>query len=160
VTAARRSATVTVPLDGAEHPRGWPDGERTVYPVSDGAVHAEVALPRAGQWSAWLGGSVRGAAELSIDGRDVGSARHFLNNYGFFVDLGEAELAAGRHELELRFAGDDLHPGSGGRAEAAGPLILTASEPADAELVNLPAGRAEELCGRRWDWVEVAPADR
>jgi hypothetical protein len=36
--------------------------------------------------------------------------------------------------------------------------VLTTSEPADAELVSLPASRARRLCGERWDWVEIVPA--
>ncbi|HEX6117700.1 MAG TPA: hypothetical protein VFY99_11410 [Solirubrobacterales bacterium] len=158
VTAARRPGTVVVPLDTAERPIGWPAGERVVHPASDGTVSARFSLPRPGDWRAWLGGSVRGEVELSVDGRELGAARHLLNNYGFFIDLGEAELGAGPHELELRFTRADLHPGSGGRPEPAGPVILTTTEPEDAELVTVPAGRARELCGERLDWVEVAPA--
>jgi hypothetical protein len=158
VTAARRPGTVVVPLDRAEFPIGWPAGERAVNPLSDAVVEAEADLPRGGTWAAWLGGSVRGGVELRIDGREIGSARHALNNYGYFVDLGGAALEAGRHRLELRFTRADLHPGSGGRAEPAGPLILTTTEPEDAELETVPATRARELCGRRFDWVEVAPA--
>ena len=93
-----------------------------------------------------------------IDGEELGSARQALNNYGFFIDLGEAELGAGRHELELRFTRSGLHPGSGARPEAAGPLILTTTDPEEAEIVTLPANRARELCGERLDWVEVASA--
>jgi hypothetical protein len=65
------------------------------------------------------------------------------------------ELSAGRHELELRFEAADLHPGSGGRVEPAGPLVLSRAEPGDARLLRLPADRAQELCGRRLDWVEA-----
>jgi hypothetical protein len=158
VTAARRPGTVVVPLDRAEFPIGWPADDRAVNPLSDAVVDAEATLPRAGNWTAWLGGSVRGGVELRIDGREIGSARHALNNYGYFVDLGEAELEAGRHRLELTFTRSDLNPGSGGRAEPAGPLILTTTEPDDAELETLSAARSRELCGERLDWVEVAPA--
>jgi hypothetical protein len=157
VTAARRPATVAVPLDSAHVPAEWSTGERTVLPAGDGEVRAEAEIPRAGAWDVWLGGSVRSGVELEIDGRPVGSAGHFLNNYGFFVELGDTELEAGRHELVLRFSGADLHPGSGGRPEPAGPLILSRSESEDAELTSLPATDARRLCGRRWDWVEIAP---
>ena len=155
ITAARRPGTVVVPLDRAEHPVGWPAGERVVHPLSDGTVSETVSLPRAGTWRAWLGGSVTGEVELFVDGEKLGSARQALNNYGFFIDLGEAELDAGPHALELRFTRFDLHPGSGARPEPAGPLILTTTEPEDAEVVTLPANRAHELCGERLDWVEV-----
>jgi hypothetical protein len=159
VTAARRDGTVVVPLDEAERPVGWPADERVVHPLGDGAVATEFELPRSGEWRAWLGGSVRGGVELYVDGRRLGSARHLLNNYGFHVDLGSAELGAGAHELELRFDRSGLDPGHGGRVEPAGPVILTTSEPGDAELVTLPPRRARQLCGERLDWVEIAAAD-
>jgi hypothetical protein len=159
VTVAGRPATVVVPLDRAEHPIRWPADARSVHPAGDGVVRARFSVPRSGVWGAWLGGSVPGGVELLIDGRETGSARHLLNNYGFFIALGEAGLEAGGHDLELRFTRSDLHPGSGGPPEPVGPLILTASDPADAELVTVPAGRAERLCGDRWDWVEIAEGD-
>ncbi len=155
VTAARREGTVVLPLDETEHPEGWVEGIRTLRPGGDGTVRAGIELPESGAWQAWLGGSVKGEVELLIDGRPVGSSRHLLNNYGFFVDLGEAELGAGGHDVELRFSGADLHPGSGGYPEPVGPLILTTSEPADTELIEVPAARATSLCGHRWDWIEV-----
>lgn len=155
VTVARRPPTVVAPLDDAEHPAGWVEGVRTLRPAGDGAVLVRAEVPRRAEWAVWLGGSVRGGVELVVDGRPAGSARHILNNYGFFVRLGELDLDAGPHTFELRFTGADLHPGSGGRPDPVGPLVLAASEPAEAALVTRPASRAAELCGRRWDWLEV-----
>ena len=155
VIAAKRPATVSIPLDEAAHPPGWDEAPRTVLPAGDGEVEGTTEVPRTASWSAWLGGSVRGRVELVVDGRLVGSARHVLNNFGFFVPLGETELERGDHSFELRFSGTDLHPGSGGRPTPVGPLILSSSEPADARIVRLPARRARELCGQRLDWVEA-----
>jgi hypothetical protein len=155
LTAARRPATVPVALDRTAHPAGWDERPRTVLPSGDGDVRDTVIVPRSGTWSAWLGGSVRGHVELLVDGRRVGVARHLLNNYGFYVPLGETELERGVHRLELRFEGAGLHPGSGGRPTPVGPLILSSSESSEARLVRLPARRARELCGRRLDWVEA-----
>ena len=155
VTAAARPATVVAELDDAEHPGDWVEGVRTLRPDGDGTVRTDVEIMRGGEWSAWLAGSVRGGVDLLVDGDQVGSARHFLNNYGFQVWLGETALEPGRHEVELRFSGADLHPGSGGNPEAAGPLILADSEPADAALIRLSAPKAQRLCGRRFDWVEL-----
>jgi hypothetical protein len=155
LTAARREGTVVVPLGGADHPPAWIEGRRSVRPVGGGRLDVPVTLPRGGPWRIWLAGSVRGEVEVAIDGAPVGSARHFLNNYGFHVALGEADLEAGRHEVELRFSQPALAPGAGGFPEAAGPLIFAASEPDDAELVRLPAARADRLCGHRWDWIEI-----
>jgi len=159
VIAAGRPPTVVVPLDRAEHPPGWAERPRAIVP-GEGTVRADVAIPRHRSWSAWLAGSVPSEVELLVDGEPVGSAHHFLNNYGFFVDLGAAELAAGRHRLELRFDGAGLAPGRGTSPQAVGPLILSASDPAEATLTELPAARAGRLCERRWDWIEVASGRR
>ena len=73
--------------------------------------------------------------------------------------LGEAELSPGAHRITIRFSGADLHPGSGGAAAAVGPLVLSAAEAADAELVRVAPGDARALCDRAWDWIELDAAD-
>jgi len=122
-----------------------------VYDASDGILR----LPRPGLYGAWLGGSVRGSVELLVDGRKVGEARQQISNEGGFVPLGETPLSAGVHRVQLRFGGADLHPGSGGfpRPET-GPLLFSPADQAGA-LVSVPIERADELCGKRWDWVEA-----
>jgi hypothetical protein len=123
-----------------------------VYDATDGTFTA----PRAGDYRAWLEGSVRGSVELLVDGREVGAARHQLENQGGFIELGEDRLARGSHEVQLRFGGADLHPGSGGfpRPEA-GPLLFTPAGGEDGRLVSLPLARSNRLCGRPWDWIEA-----
>ena len=69
--------------------------------------------------------------------------------------LGESELAAGRHDVTLRFSGPDLHPGSGGATFGIGPLVLSTTTAADAPVTVIPGSRARELCGKRLDWVEA-----
>ena len=120
------------------------------------ATSGSFEVPRAGRYTAWLGGSVRGSVALRVDEREVGSARHVIDEPGGFIDLGEVRLTAGRHGASLSFGGADLHPGSGGfpRPEA-GPLLF---EPAAAEtgaLVSVPPAEASRLCGRPWDWIEA-----
>jgi hypothetical protein len=126
------------------------------HPPYYNATAGPFEVPRAGRYAAWLGGSVRGSAELALDGRRVGGARQQIDNEGGFVHLGEARLAAGRHEAKLSFGGADLHPGSGGFPRPrTGPLLLA---PAGAEaggLVSVPLGEARRLCGRPWDWIEA-----
>ena len=123
-----------------------------VYNATSGSFE----VPRAGRYTAWLGGSVRGSVSLEVDEHEVGSARHVLNEDGGFIELGDVRLAAGAHGAGLSFGGADLHPGSGGfpRPEA-GPLLLV---PAGAEvggLVSVPPAEASRLCGRPWDWIET-----
>lgn len=45
----------------------------------------------------------------------------------------------------------------GGPPEAIGPLILSPAAAADPPVLELPATRAEELCGRSLDWVKAIP---
>lgn len=126
-----------------------------VYAASDGTVR----VPRASRYAAWLEGSVRGSVELLVDGRRVGEARHELNPERGFIALGEARLGAGAHEVELRFGGADLHPGSGDfpRPET-GPLLFAPAGEEAGEVVSVPVDQAERLCGRPWDWVEAVAA--
>jgi hypothetical protein len=82
--------------------------------------------------------------------------RQDLNNYGEYVPLGAANLTAGAHTVSLTFHGSDLHPGSGGVAQPIGPLGLTDEDAAATRISYFPASRADQLCGRPWDWIEAA----
>jgi hypothetical protein len=125
-------------------------------PVYD-ATNGDLEVPRAGNYTAWLKGSARGADELWVDGHRVGEARQELNNEGGYMYLGETKLGAGAHKAELRFGGADLHPGSGGfpRPET-GPLLFAPTVGEKGSIVSLPVDEAERLCGQRWDWIEAA----
>jgi len=90
-----------------------------------------------------------------VAGAVIGDARHFLNNDGGFIFLGEAKLDRGRHGAELHFDGPDLHPGSGGYRGAVGPLLFTPVGKETGEIVAVDIDDAEQLCGRRWDWIEA-----
>jgi hypothetical protein len=123
-----------------------------VYDATDG----NLKLPRAGRYTAWLEGSVRGSVELLVDGRKVGEARQQIENEGGFVELGTARLGTGRHHAELRFGGADLHPGSGGfpRPET-GPLLFAPAGEERGKLVSVPLAESSRLCGKAWDWIEA-----
>jgi hypothetical protein len=161
VRAARRDPTVVATLDRADYPASWSELGTPAEPVptDPGEVAASIEIRRAGEYDVWLRGSVRPGVELLVDGTHVGEVRHQLNNAGLSVELGEATLAPGRHEITVRFEGADVHPGSGGAPRSIGPLGLTPGDPADARVVEVaPARATAELCGRRWDWIEAVPA--
>jgi hypothetical protein len=124
-------------------------------PVYD-ATAGTLTVPRAGSYTAWLKGSVRGSVELLVDGRKVGEARQQLENDGGFIELGKTRLRKGTHRAELRFGGADLHPGSGGfpRPET-GPLLFAPTGDEAGPLVSVPIEESRRLCGRRWDWIEA-----
>ncbi|MDQ2676138.1 MAG: hypothetical protein M3Y34_04960, partial [Actinomycetota bacterium] len=116
-------------------------------------THARIDLA-AGRHLIWLEGSVRGDAKLLIDGEEVSSVRHALNNAGLYTLLGEVELPAGRHEIAVEFANPPLVPGSGGAAEH-GPLAI--EREGAPKIATVAAANAERLCGKAWDWIEATP---
>jgi hypothetical protein len=159
IAYAERPATVPVPAENVTLPDSWtPGAGATFYAEGDGTATATVDLPDDGDWRTWIYGSIRGEMELRVDGEEVGSVRHLLNNSGLFVDLGDADLEAGQHELELTYTRADLlHPGSGGFEEPLGPIVLTRDEAADIKVEVIAAADAAELCGRNLDWYELLP---
>lgn len=142
-------------LRGGEDARLLAARHAPVYNATDGNLE----VPRAGDYAAWLKGSVRGADQLLVDGRKIGEARQEIDNEGGYVYMGETKLGAGAHRAELRFGGADLHPGSGGfpRPEV-GPLLFVPTGDEAGELTSVPANEAESLCGRSWDWIEAVGA--
>jgi hypothetical protein len=123
-----------------------------VYDAGGGSLE----LPRAGRYTAWLEGAVRGSVALYVDGRKVGEARQRIENQGGFIELGTARLGPGRHSVELRFGGADLHPGSGGFPRPpTGPLLFSPAGGELGALVSVPLNEANRLCGKPWDWIEA-----
>lgn len=130
-------------LLAAQHP--------PIYDATAGPFR--VASP--GPYTAWLLGSARGEVGLEVDGEEIGSVRHELNNEGGFLNLGTVELTPGAHRAKLSIGGADLHPGSGGFPRPRlGPLLFVPAEEED-ELRSVPAAEAQRLCGRPWDWIEL-----
>ncbi len=158
LVAASGPAPVIVPLSQADYPAAWatPSARFAPVPRTPGTIAAEVGVPRAGDYEIWLGGSVRPRVEVRVDGEPAGTVRHLLNNEGQYVRLGAARMSAGRHLVEIEIADADLHPGSAGSAGAIGPLVLSAGDAAASRLIEVPAADARSLCGRAWDWIELA----
>jgi hypothetical protein len=158
LAAVSRDRVVVVPLTDTQHPAAWdsPQYQSALLPRTPGTLTAQVQIPQPGDYSIYLGGSVRPEVDVSIDGRSVSAVRQDLNNYGEYVPLGAANLTAGAHTVSLTFHGSDLHPGSGGVAQPIGPLGLTDEDAAATRISYFPASRADQLCGRPWDWIEAA----
>lgn len=158
LVAATGVAPVVVPLSQTDYPRSWrrPGLPFAPAPDSAGSIEVSVRVNRPDEYEIWLGESVKPQVQLFVDGEPSGEVRHQLNNYGGYVRLGSATLEPGVHEIEARFSGPDLAPGSGGVADPIGPLTLSGAEAAESRLVRVAAADAETLCGREWDWIEVA----
>lgn len=158
LVAATGVSPVVVSLADTEYPAAWarPGFEFAPTPEGPGSIAVDVRLTRPGEYELWLGESIRPNAELYVDGEPAGQVRHELNNYGGYVALGVATLEPGVHMVELRFDGSDLAPGSGGRGDPVGPLVLSGTKAAESRLVEVDSADAADLCGREWDWIESA----
>lgn len=157
LAAVPRSLIEALSPRALSHPASWnpPGNAAEVVPDGAGEIRGPVTVPRPGRYGIWIGGSLRPQVDLLVDGQEVGSVRGQLENAGQYVELGTARLAAGTHELAIRFHGADLVPGSGGRAGPIGPIVLSPQDPGDTRILRFPASQARRLCGRRWDWVEA-----
>ncbi len=112
-------------------------------------------LPSAGRWEVWLGGTPHAPTKVMIDGVTVGRTGAELSYPGQWVPMGTATLSAGPHAIEAHVSSGGLRPGAGnGDGLPIGPVALVRAEPESAVL-RVPPGRARELCGRRFDWIEA-----
>ena len=122
-------------------------------PPLDGAVSVQATVPVDGVYTSWIAGDWFGDASVAIDGRTIGSRRAELNWPGLFTELGSTPLAAGEHDVEIRYQPGGWRPGSGGKPFSFGPVALSLISPRD-PVSHVPASRAQALCGRKLDWVE------
>ena len=121
-------------------------------PPAHGELALTVAIPEAGDYTAWVGGDWFGLVSVSVDGRKVGSRREELNWPGLYTDLGTMQLSAGEHLVRIRYETGGWHPGSGGTPYSFGPAALSlvdAREPVET------TSKPRSLCGRHLDWVEA-----
>lgn len=160
VAAAESAPQVRVSLTEGSYPSSWvptEPGSPDLIPYGPGAVRLRVAVPRAGRYGAYVQGSVHNRLTLFVDGREVGSVAEQLNENRQFLYFGNLPLSAGAHDMSLVYHGQTLDPGSGGRPEPIGPLVLDPTQNEDPRVIRLPSSRARELCGRRLDWIEALP---
>jgi hypothetical protein len=101
----------------------------------------------------WLGGSVLTRVRASIDGEPAGAHGYHLGRDGQYLALGELDLGAGEHRLELAFDPPGAAPGTHAAAQPVGPVAIE-ELPARRAVVAVDAGRARELCGTALDWLE------
>jgi hypothetical protein len=155
LAAVVRTPAVAVDLSEGSYPDAWEVGQaRDLTPTGSGTVEFSLRIPAAARYEVWLGGQFRDELELFVDGRRIFSGRNQLNWPDLYTPLGQVELDAGTHRLELRYHGPDLHPGSGGEQFAMGPLVLSRPT-ADLPVTYVRPGDARSLCGRDLDWIEA-----
>ena len=158
LAVARRPPPAVVPLT-VPPGSAWeadPVTNGAVAPRGDGVVESSVAVPAAGRYEVFLGGSFRGRVRLRVDGREVADERHRLSHSGQYEPLASIALSPGRHAVRLAYEIETLPPGGGGTPFTLGPLMFARRTAQAVEPVALR--RAASLCGESLDWVEaVAP---
>jgi hypothetical protein len=98
-----------------------------VQQITGSRTSVSIEVPAAGRYELWMGGSLRGRLEIRVDGRRLPSTRHQLSYPGQFVPLGNVELAAGAHFVQVEVVRPRLSPGAGGEPSPMGPLALSAA---------------------------------
>jgi hypothetical protein len=160
LAAASRPSPTLVLLGSMRRPARWlVDGSDpgVAYPHGSGSATGELSLDAGGPLAVWVGGSFRGGVEVHLDGRGVGSARHVIDHAGQLTELGRAELAPGRHRVELRYEEGGLRPGGHGDPFGFGPIVISPGTASDAAIEYLDPGDHKALCGRELDWIEALP---
>jgi hypothetical protein len=152
--AARASAPFLVNVEDAAKPSDWQVlSDTMVRPVGSGELTGSIEVPEAGEYVIWLGGALYGRAAVSVDGREVASEGGLIDPYAQ-RPIGTVDLSAGTHTVGLRYTGGGIAPGSGTESFSFGPLTF---EPPRSDLgtTTVPASDYQELCGKRWDWIEA-----
>ena len=153
LVAPPRGPNAIAGLDSAPLPAGWSSlGGGAVLVGRTGTLTVPIELARGGRHRVWVGGSVRGTLRASVDGVEVGSVSSQLQHAGQWLDVGDAVLLAGGHQVSLEVTLPSLAPGAGGGGFPLGPLVL---EPLLGERALIETSSADTLCGRTLDWVEA-----
>jgi hypothetical protein len=158
--AAQSSEPVAAALGQSRHSGGLvpsPLGATYLEPRGAGQFSIDVDVADRGLHEVWLGGSLRPAATLSVDGRPLSTLRQQLNAPGSYLDFGSVQLSRGNHAFAVSLGGPDLHPGSAGSDGLFGPLVVSRAE-GGSRLIRLGPSRAASLCGGPWDWIEAVPS--
>ncbi len=156
--AAERPAPMVLDLSAAQRPPEWTfvAGEPTkIFPTTEGVARLPVEVGVAGDYDVWVQGSFARGLEVSVDGDRVGFVRDHPNFDGVWNRFGNARFAAGQHQVELRYPGSSLRPGSGDQPQRVGPVALVPVAP-EAQLGEVAPARAGILCSRPLDWIAVS----
>jgi hypothetical protein len=157
LVAAVRAPAVIADLAKAERPPSWPTSPgppAQTYPDKPGTARVAVTVPASGVHDLWVQGSFARGLDVSVDGKHLGSTRNQLSFTGQWIRFGSRELTAGTHEVELRYPGGSLRPGSGQQPETVGPVAVVPREPRS-ELLDVARADARSLCTKPLDWLEV-----
>ena len=152
LVAAERPAPIALPVRRmSPFPRGWAlTADKRVAPVGAGRTGSNFTSP-AGSFTIWFRGSFGRGAKVLVDGREIGRALS-VQTPQQMSRVGNVQLTAGRHRLEIVRGGGNLKPGNG-QDEVYDTVFVNPDVPV--RLVSLPLSLRRSLCGRHLDWIEV-----
>ena len=154
------ASTEVQPTSGV-HPDYWHAEGSELVAYGAGSDRIGFALPRAGNYSLWIAGSIGRPVKFILDDRSVGTVAYEERYPGQFIRIGSRELGAGAHTLTLVRGGGSLHPGSGDDVDpdtrGLGPILLLPGESPSARVNVAPASAAESICSAPvgYQWMEV-----
>jgi hypothetical protein len=148
---AERPSPLRLIAAAMAHPPDWPVyGGFRVTAVRGGELHDDFTGP-AGRYRVWVKGTFGRGVEVLVDGRRVGYADEIQSPEQMAL-AGETALAGGTHTVSLVRGAPGLTPGNGRNEGYDAVFLEPVAEPVVREV---PAERAESLCGRRADWIEL-----
>jgi hypothetical protein len=157
--AAEAPEVVSVSLADSEHPARWGHQRQALVMSTSGRLSAKLRLPTAGLWHVWVQGQLMPTVTLAVDRQRLASIGGQLSGNSLVpntVPPLAARLSAGEHSLTLIRAGTTFAPGDGGSAVLAAIFLTPAQGDGEHALKVEPAARWRSLCGRRYQWIELA----
>jgi hypothetical protein len=159
LAAVQRPAATVIEPDGTAGPPttfgGAGEDPKALYLYGPATLVLPFAVADSGTYGVWSAGSFRSKLTASVDGRRVGSDRDQLTWPSNFTRMGDAELSAGSHTLQIRYSGPDLRPGSAGLpAYGLGPFAV-AQGTEDQQVTYVRPAEARSLCSKSLDWIEA-----
>jgi hypothetical protein len=122
--------------------------------VGAGVVRGPITVTLPGSQTVWIQGSFGREVTVRVDGKEIGRVGDELAQPANWIALGDVDLRAGRHQLEISRGGRTPAPQSGDSGRTLGSVALTPAAER-ARLQRVPPARYRELCDRPADWIEV-----
>jgi hypothetical protein len=157
LVAYQRAAPIVARGDQTQWPAAWSHNaeERSLSPTTPGSAVAHIIVASTQTYGLWLDGTFDRGFEVSVDGHPVGGVKNQLAGFSAYVQIANVFLTSGVHTFVLTYPHAGLDPGSGDEGfTSLSAIALQPQRPVSALLEVAPA-RAEELCGRPLDWIEL-----
>ena len=155
--AHQRAEAIVARGDQTVWPAPWfhdPAGG-TLTPNTPGEAVSQIGVGNTQIYELWLGGSFARGFDVTADGEELGRIENEQSTIGGYAFVDDLILEEGVHKFKLDYPSAGLGPGSGNNLYTL--LTAISLQPVDppSELIRVPPGEVEELCGRPLDWIEI-----